>query len=118
MPVKTATEQEQEMFPFEQKTVSVAGKEFTLRELSVQENDDCADSARGPDNMINGRTMVRLMIMASCVDPKMTPMLLAKLPQRVYAKLYDAVNELNDPESLDKKGEKKGDESEDDEGNA
>jgi hypothetical protein len=104
-------------FPFEQKSIEIAGKTFTFRELSVQENDDCADSSRGQDGQINGRTMVRLMIIASSVEPKLTPTVLAALPQRVYAKLYDVVNDLNDPDSLDKS--KTPDVTvEDDEGNA
>ncbi len=115
--MKTATEQEEDVFPFEQKTVDILGRSFTFRELSVQENDDCADAARGPDNMINGRTMVRLMMIASSVDPKLTPKNLAALPQRVYAKLYDTVNALNDPESLEKPEDESGVAVEDEAGN-
>jgi hypothetical protein len=112
--VKSATAREQLEFPFEQRTIDVAGHSFTFRELSVQENDDCADSSKDPDGRINGRTMVRLMIIASSIEPKLTPKILGTLPQRVYAKIYDIVNDLNDPDSLGKNK----DIEVDDEGNA
>lgn len=120
MSVKSATDTELVEFPFEEKSVTVGGREWRFRELSVQENDDCADAAKGPDGMINGRTMMRLTILASSVSPKLTPELLAKMPTRLYGKLYDLVNELQNPDTL-KDGDKKlppGVEREDDEGNA
>lgn len=108
MSVKAATEEELAEFPFEQKTVKIGKASFTFRELSVQENDDCADGARGEDKQINFRTMMRLMILASAVEPPLTAKALGKLPQRVYARIYETVNTLNDPDTL----------PDDDEGNA
>lgn len=95
MSVKQATEQELIEFPFVEKTVKILGKDYTFRELSVQENDECADMSREKDNRINGRTMMRLMIVAASVEPKLTVESLAKMPQRVYLKVYEIVNELN-----------------------
>lgn len=95
MSVKQATEQELIEFPFAEKTAKILGKEYRFRELSVQENDECADMSRDKDGRINGRTMMRLMIMAASVEPKLTVETLAKMPQRVYMRVYDVVNELN-----------------------
>lgn len=82
-------------FPFEERVVTIAGHPFKFRELSVAENDSCADAARQEDGTINGRTMMRMMIMTSSVDPKLTPDVLASMPQRAYIQMYDAVTTLN-----------------------
>ncbi len=95
MPLKVASADDLQEFPFAEKTIKIFGKEYTFRELSVEENDDCADMARDKDGKINGRTMMRLMIISSSVTPKLTVESLAKMPQRVYLKVYDTVNELN-----------------------
>jgi hypothetical protein len=87
-------------FPFEEKTLVIGDKEWRFRELSVQENDDCADMAKDSEGRINGRTMMRLTIIASSVDPKITPEMLAKMPTRVYGKIYDLVNDLQNPDTL------------------
>lgn len=100
MSVKSATDAEETQFPFEEKVLVLGGKEWRFRELSVQENDDCADSAKGQDGMINARTMMRLMIIQSSVQPKLSPNSLGKLPTRVYGKIYDLVNELQNPDTL------------------
>lgn len=103
MPVKTeATQAELAEFPFETRQLTIGDRKWTFRELSVQENDDCADASK-KDGVINARTMMRLMIIQSSVEPKLTPAMLGALPVRVYAKIYDLVNDLNDPDSLGKK---------------
>jgi hypothetical protein len=80
---------------YETKEIAVRGARMRFRELTVEENDAAADAAKQPDGTINGRTMMRMMIIASSVEPKLTPEQLGKLPQRVYLKIYDAVTELN-----------------------
>jgi hypothetical protein len=109
VPVRSATEAEEMEFPFAEKTIKIGDKEWRFRELSVQENDDAADASQDKEGRINGRTMMRLTIIASSVEPKITPKMLASMPTRVYAKVYDVVNELQNPETLDK---------DEDEGNA
>jgi hypothetical protein len=81
--------------PFEEKTVKVKGMSFRFRELSVEENDAAADAAKNPDGTVNGRTMMRMMIISSSIEPKLDPEQLSKLPQRAYIKIYDAVSSLN-----------------------
>jgi len=101
VPVKSATEAEMFEFPFEEKSILIGKTEWRFRELSVQENDDCADAAKDKEGRINGRTMMRLTIIASSVEPKITPELLAKMPTRIYGKIYDVVNDLANPDTLD-----------------
>lgn len=82
-------------FPFAKKTVTIEGVEMTFREITVAENDECADAATGPNNEFSGRTMMRMMIMKSSVDPVLDSEALAAMPNRVYIQIYDVVNELN-----------------------
>jgi hypothetical protein len=93
--IAIATPEEEAKFPFEETTVMINGKEFRFRELSVQENDECADASREEDGAINGRTMMRMMIMASSVNPRLELEDIAKMPQRMYIRLYDTVTRLN-----------------------
>lgn len=98
--MKSATDAEAFEFPFEEKSIEIGGKEWRFRELSVQENDDCADASKDKDGRINGRTMMRMTIIASSVEPKITPAILAKMPTRIYGKIYDVVNDLQNPDTL------------------
>ena len=82
-------------FPFAKKKVKIEGVEMTFRELTVAENDECADAATGPNNEFSGRTMMRMMIMKSSVEPKLDSEQLAAMPNRVYIQIYDVVNDLN-----------------------
>lgn len=108
MSVKSATEAEAVEFPFAEKSVDISGREWRFRELSVQENDDAADASKDKEGRINGRTMMRLTIITSSVEPKITPKMLAAMPTRVYGKIYDVVNELQNPETLDEDDKKEG----------
>jgi hypothetical protein len=95
VPIGGPTEAERMSLPFEERTVTIKGQKFRFRELSVEENDRAADSAKNPDGTVNGRTMMRLMILASLIEPKLSAQELAKLPQRAYIRIYDAVADLN-----------------------
>lgn len=75
---------------------------FVFRELTVAENDTCREAATAKDESFNGRTMMRMMVTVSSVEPKLTLEGLTSLPQRVYARIVEFVNDLNDAESLDK----------------
>ena len=86
-------------FPFAEKVVKLTdGSEWRMRELSVGENDTCADGAKKPDGDIDGRAMMRLMIAKSAVEPTLTLDELLAMPNRVYIKFAEAVNELNSPD--------------------
>lgn len=93
--VESPTEEELLTLPFAEETITIDKRKFTFRELTVDENDQCADGARTKDGMVNTRTMMRLMILNSAVSPKLTAEALGKMPQRAYIRIYDLVNRLN-----------------------
>lgn len=78
------------------------GVHYVFREITVGENDSCIDAATNPDGVsINNRTMTRLMILASCLEPKGFSLSdLTKLPYRAYAHIVTLVNDLNDEEKI------------------
>ena len=108
MPVKEASPQELAEFPFEEKSIKVGKNTFRFRELSVLENDKCADDAKDGEGRIDGRLMMRLMVIASSVEPKLSAKLLGSMPARVYAKIYDVVNDLQNPDTLDQEDDEEG----------
>jgi hypothetical protein len=85
-------------FTFAEKTVTIDGVGYKIRELSVGENDFCADAARKPDGDIDGRVMMRLMIQKSVVEPPIELEDLAAMPNRVYLRFAEAVNDINTPD--------------------
>lgn len=101
------TNEELVELPFAEKELKISGKAFKFRELSVEENDQAADAAKRPDGSIDGRLMMRLMIMSSSVAPKLTSEAMGKLPQRAYIRIYDAVSALNSVD-LDEDAEDEG----------
>ena len=80
---------------FRTSKVAVGKIEYSVRELSVKENDLCVLAARQPDGSIDGRIMMRMMVLKSIVEPSLTDTELGELPQRLYLRLCDAVTDLN-----------------------
>lgn len=82
------------------RTVKLLGKEYKLRMLLVSENDDANDAAKGPDGVVNGRLLTRMVLTAMIVGhPGLED--LAKLPQPVLERLIETANEINDADNLD-----------------
>lgn len=92
-------------YTFEEAEVVIGGKTYRFRELSVEENDGCSDASKEENGFINGRTMMRMMIITSAIEPKIDASVLAKMPQRLYLRLCDVVNELNNPDTLKDDGQ-------------
>jgi hypothetical protein len=84
-------------FAFAEKEIEYEGQKFKFRELSVAENDFCADASRDDKGNIDARRMMRVMIAKSIVDPKITIDDLAEMPNRAYLKFAEIVNDLNSP---------------------
>lgn len=82
-------------FLFATKTLSVNGHDFTFKELSVKESDSALDGAKREDGSIDGRLNMRLLIAKSAVEPKIGVDDIAKMPNRVYIKFAEFVNDLN-----------------------
>jgi len=85
-------------FEFATKELVIGETTYTFKELTVGENDFCADAAKGPDGNIDGRKMMRLMVSKSSVEPKLTIEDLAEAPNRLYVKFCEVVNDLNIPD--------------------
>lgn len=94
-------------FPPLTKSLTYQGRTFTFRELTVGENDVAREAATDGDNF-DGRKMMRMMVVMSSVDPEISDTDLPNIPQRLYTKIVDLVNELHDPDSLDKKDDEPG----------
>jgi hypothetical protein len=83
-------------------TKTTLGKtEYTLRELSVKENDDCTKMAKQADGTFDGRIMMRMMVLKSIVTPETKDTDLGELPQRLYLRLCDLVSDLNADEDAE-----------------
>jgi len=82
-------------FMFAEKELDLNGHPFKFRELSVAESDSILDASRLPDGGINGRLNMRMTIVKSAVEPKLTVDDLAKIPNRIYLKMAEFVNDLN-----------------------
>lgn len=84
------------------RTVIHKGKSYTFREITVDENDEALEASKNPDgNTINTRVMNRMIITLSAIDPKISLEELGKFSHRLYQKIVDAVNELNDPDRVE-----------------
>lgn len=85
-------------FKFAEKEIKIGEQVFTFRELSVADNDFCAEASRDEKGEIDPRKMMRLMIAKSAVEPKLTLEDLLGVPNRAYLRFAEAVNDLNAPD--------------------
>lgn len=95
-------------FLFVTRSVKVGEQEFSFREMSVKESDACLDAARKEDGTIDGRLNMRMIISKSSVSPKISVDDIARMPNRVYLKFAEFVNDLN---SIDDAEESKDEEA-------
>jgi hypothetical protein len=79
---------------FEERTVSVRGKEFKIRELSSAEYDKLYKMADQGDDL-DTALLLRLMTLKSVVEPKLTEDDLGQMPMRVSRELLGEVNRLH-----------------------
>ena len=80
---------------FETAEVVSGGKTYTLRELSVQEQDDIEDATKNPDGSFNGRLNMRLALQKGIISPPITADDVQKWPSKRYVVLSRAFNKLN-----------------------
>src|SRR5512135_3120922 len=86
-------------FVLETKAITVSGKTFKFRELTVEEMDLCREAATDGEKF-DSIKMVRMMVVTASVDPELRLESLEKMPSRVYSHLWGFVNDLNDPDAL------------------
>lgn len=85
-------------FPVRTKVVTYKDYDYTFRELTLAENDEIRELATDSENKYDARLAMRLTIVNSAVDPKLDMEQLSKFPSTLYAKVYEAVNDLHDPD--------------------
>lgn len=76
------------------KTVTIRGVEYTLRELSQEEYDQCVKMATGKDGFDN-ILLLKFMLAASLVKPKLTADDLKRKPFKVTNELRLHVNRMH-----------------------
>jgi hypothetical protein len=85
------------------RTVEIRGKRFTFRELEIGEYDKLVKQASHPEVDADGITqdvtdntlLLRLMVLKSCVTPKLTDASLAAFGYRFYRTIARIVNDLH-----------------------
>lgn len=87
--------------PYLTKEITLRGVHYKFRELTVEENDDCADASRDAEGVFNPRTMMRMVLMKAAQDPKITATDLGHMSQPVYLALCEVVNQLLEPAEPD-----------------
>ena len=89
---------------FLEEEVVIRGATFKLRELSIGDYDDLVkkstttvrnDLTGESRDDIDNTLLLKLMVLKSSVDPKLTPEMLAGLPMRVVLKLNQTVNRMH-----------------------
>lgn len=80
---------------FEEKSVTVRSREYTLRELSGSEYDKAEELALKEDGSLNQVVLMRALIAKALIEPKMTAAQIGELPMRTITVLAGVVNDLN-----------------------
>ena len=80
---------------YETTTVEYGNTLYTLRELSVQENDDIEAASTDAGGTFNGKLNLRLCLSKSIVSPETDVDRIAKWPGKKYLTLSRAFNAIN-----------------------
>jgi hypothetical protein len=75
--------------------VTVRGRTYSFRELSTKTYDKLVGMATDQDDMVDRTLLLRIMIVESSVDPKLTADSLAELPYPVSRRLATLVNNMH-----------------------
>ena len=98
---------------FNEEEVTARGTTYHFTELSIGDYDELVRKATKTqpnaltgqdDETIDNALLLKLMVIKTSHDPKLTPETLAKLPMRVALKLNQTVNRMHygdEPEALD-----------------
>lgn len=76
-------------------TWEYAGETFTVRELSINEGDDVAEAATGPEGKFNNRANTRMLLAKALIAPATTPDGIGKFASRKYLLVLQHFNRLN-----------------------
>lgn len=87
-------------YVLETRKITIGGRSWVFRELTVEETDQCRELATDKDSGYDPRKMLRSMIAISSVDPTLTLDQVMRAPQRLFGLWVDVINELADPDTL------------------
>ncbi len=98
------------------KTIEIRGMRFQVRELTIGEYDDLEKRATSerpnpvnadapPIEVVDRQQLLRMMVLKSVVEPRLSAAKFADLPTRVALGLNDYVNRLHFPEEKDARGD-------------
>lgn len=105
---KTALNEE-----FYEETIKLRGTEYRFRELTGAQYEDFVKLCEGPDGTSDLSAVLKLMIPASLVDPKLTADQILAKPLPVYNALAGVVNRIHfrpEPEEGEPKADEGGEE--------
>jgi hypothetical protein len=80
---------------FEEKAVEVRGKVYRFRELSANEYDEIIKLSTDENDNADLQTVLKLMVIKCCVDPKLTDTEFGALPMPVSRQLTTVVNKMH-----------------------
>lgn len=76
------------------KSIKVRGTDYTIRELTAGEYDECIRGATNGEDEVDTVLLAKLMAM-KCVTPALSDTQLAALPFRVWRSINRAINDLH-----------------------
>jgi hypothetical protein len=85
-------------FPVRTASIEYQGVKYTFAELTLAQNDEIRELATNAEKEYDVRLGMRLTVCYSAVDPKIEMEQLAAFPSTLYAKVFDLVNALHDPD--------------------
>lgn len=80
---------------FEEKAVEVRGRVYRFRELTANEYDEIIKLATDENDNADLATVLKLMVIKCCVDPKLTDVTFGELPMPVSRQLTSTVNRMH-----------------------
>lgn len=80
---------------YETTEVSYGSQTYTLRELSVEENDEIEEASTEADGKFNGKLNLRMCLAKSILSPETPIDKIAKWPGKKYLTLSRAFNAIN-----------------------
>jgi len=78
----------------ESKKIKVRGTEYTIRELTAGEYDECIRNATNGEDEVDTVLLAKLMAL-KCVNPSLTDKSLSELPFRVWRAINRTINEIH-----------------------
>jgi len=80
---------------FEERDTEVRGTVYRFRELSAVQYDECLKMATKADEDIDMVLLLRLMLVKSLVEPKLSAVQISELPYKVTRQLSTVVNRMH-----------------------